>query len=74
MDWVITFVALASAIALTWGARHWAWWVVAALSGALLAVQIVRKLAHLRKAAQADDLAAGRPTRREQAPSGRRLS
>jgi hypothetical protein len=74
LDWLLTLVALATAIALALGASHWALWVLAGVSIILLSVQFVRKLVHLHKGSVAPELPQGNRSRPPGTPKGRKLS
>ena len=74
LDWLLTLVALATAIALTLGVSHWAWWVLGGVSIILLSVQFVRKLVHLHKGSVAPELPQGNRRRPAGTPKGRKLS
>lgn len=74
MDWLLTLVALAAAIALALGASHWAWWLLGGVSIVLLSAQLARKLGRLRKASVAPELPQGNRHRPAGTPKGRKLS
>jgi hypothetical protein len=74
VDWILTLIALVTAIALAFGETHWAWWVLGGVSIVLLAVQLARKLAHLQKTSAAPDLPKGNRNRPAGTPRGRKLS
>lgn len=74
LDWLLTLVALATAIALALGASHWAWLVLGGVSIILLSVQFVRKLVHLHKGSVAPELPQGNRHRPTGTPKGRKLS
>lgn len=74
LDWLLTLVALTTAIALALGAKHWAWWVLGGVSIILLSVQFVRKLVHLHKGSVAPELPQGNRHRPAGTPKGRKLS
>jgi hypothetical protein len=74
LDWLLTLAAVATAVAFTWGADHWGWWVLASVCIPGLLIQIIYKLRFLHGQSVVRDLPPGHARRPAGTPAGRRLS